>query len=92
MKEITDYKLYPKSKERLIEEIITAFDDYDNDKLEEEAFINLMHHYQSYSSDEKLIGEYYTSWDKDTFRVNPQTKKRIGKGRSDRLEKILNRI
>lgn len=90
IKKATDYKLYPKNKERLIQEIVKVFDDYDNDELHDDVFIYLIRHYQEYSDEEEFIGKYLMDENfTNNFYVNSSFRRKIGKSRSNRLEKIL---
>jgi hypothetical protein len=83
MKHLDDYKRYPKGKGRMIEEIIKAFDDYDNDELKDSDFIAFMAHYQNTFdiADHNFMNGNY---DLDIKIAN-----KIGKSRTERLEKML---
>lgn len=89
-KQITDYKLYPQTKERLIKEIKAACNDYDKDELGDADFISLIRHYQEISEDEQLLGSYVSNSDLSrSFVVRSSTENQLGKRRSKLLEKIL---
>lgn len=84
MKTFEDYERFPESKIPLLEEIRTAFDDYDDGKLNDVDLISLMKHYQKYEKG-KCLGTY----DGTSFQLKRSTKKWLGKSRSKRLEQIL---
>lgn len=87
------FKQYPKDKKKMLEEIKKAFDAYDNDEIDDEAFIPLLFHYEAYSRNEAWLGTYRGTIDSnnltDTFVTNKATADRLGKKRTRRLEKIL---
>lgn len=84
MKVKEDYKLYPKNKTRLIEEIIKAFDDYDEDLISDKEFIELIQHYNYHNENLTKHDSMYNE-----FTLDKAVSEKIGKSRTRRMEKIL---
>lgn len=74
-----DYKLYPKGKGRMVEEIKTAFNDYDGDLLRNSDFMELMKHYHDLMDLSTGESDY----------LDPKIANKIGKNRALRLSKLL---
>lgn len=93
MLNMTDFKMYPKDKGKMVSEIRRAFDEYDADNISDVDFISLMQHYQEYSQDEGWLGQYEPDFrggePVNDFKVSRSTRDRLGKSRTKRLEKML---
>lgn len=87
------FKQYPKDKGKMLAEIRRAFDAYDEDEIDDDIFLPLLHHYEEYSREERWLGQYHSRIDgdeiRDEFEANKSTLDRLGKKRTRRLEKIL---
>ena len=84
-----DFKQFPKDKGKMLSEIKRAFDEYDNDNIEDKDFIDLICHYQSYSDEEQWLGNFDST---EGFQIKQTTAVKLGQSRSKRLVKILNKV
>lgn len=97
-----DYNLFPINQGKMLETIKTIFNDYDNNKLDDEYLIYTINHFNDYSNKlnipftEKVETDLINGIDgdfivKDSYNVINSVEKILGKGITNRINYLLSK-